>query len=62
MPLLLACKEHRGRCGMYAAAALSVPLMLHGLTDTVLDDLRIVSYHLMMSVMLHAAVEPAPRT
>lgn len=62
LPLLLAWKEHRGRCGMYAAAALSVPLMLHGLTDTVLDDLRIVSYHLMMTVMLHAAVEPAPRT
>ena len=47
---------------MCAAAALGVHLVRHGLTDTLLDDLGIVSYLLMLTVMLHAAVEPAPRT
>jgi len=62
LPLLLAWNRRRDRRGLYAATVLSVPLVLHGLTDTVLDDLRIVSFHLMMTVMVNAAVEAEPRT
>jgi O-antigen ligase len=62
LPLLLAWNRRRGHHGLYAATVLCVPLVLHGLTDTVLDDLRIVSYHLMMTVMLNAAIEAEPRT
>jgi hypothetical protein len=56
LPLLLAWNRRRGHHGLYAATVLCVPLVLHGLTDTVLDDLRIVSYHLMMTVMLMTMV------
>ncbi len=62
LPVLLAWRNRRGRVALYAATALSLPLMLHGLTDTLLDDLRIVSFHLMMTVLLNAAIEPSVET
>jgi hypothetical protein len=62
LPLILARKRGKGWRGYYAAAALSLPMILNGLTDTIFDDLRIVSFHLMMTVLLHAAHEPKPDT
>ena len=62
LPLLMAWRRKRGPVGLYAATALSLPFLLHGLTDTLLDDLRIVSFHLVMTVLLNAAVEPGGET
>jgi O-antigen ligase len=62
LPVLMAWRNGRGRVALYAATTLSLPLMLHGLTDTLLDDLRIVSFHLMMTVLLNAAVHPSVET
>lgn len=57
LPMVLAVIRRRGSTGLYAAFALSLPMMLNGLFDTVLDDLRIVSHYLMLVVLVDAAVE-----
>lgn len=55
LPILLAAKTARSALARYAGWALGLPMLLNGLTDTVFDDLRIVSFHLMMTVLLLAA-------
>lgn len=62
LPLILALGRGRCRYGLYAATALSLPMMLHGLTDTIFDDLRIISYHLMMALLLNSATQPGHQT
>ena len=57
LPLVMVLIRRRGSTAWYAACALAVPMLLNGLTDTVFDDLRIVSYHLTMVILLDAAVE-----
>jgi hypothetical protein len=36
--------------------------MLHGLTGTIIHDLRIVSYHLTMTLLLNSVIEPTHQT
>lgn len=57
LPIVLAMMRRRGSTGLYAAFAISLPLMLNGLFDTVLDDLRIVSHYLMLVVLVDAVIE-----
>jgi O-antigen ligase len=57
LPVLLAVIRQRGPRGVFAAFAISLPLMLNGLFDTVLDDLRIVSHYLMLVVLVDAVIE-----
>lgn len=59
LPILLALKTAGSPQGRYAGWALGLPMLLNGLTDTVFDDLRIVSFHLMMTVALLAATPSA---
>jgi O-antigen ligase len=61
LPVLVAVGRQQGATAVYAAMALAAPTLLNGMTDTVFDDLRIVSYHLMMVVLLDSTVE-APAT
>jgi O-antigen ligase len=61
LPVLAAVSRQQGATAVYAAMALTAPTLLNGMTDTVFDDLRIVSYHLMMVVLLNSFVE-APAT
>lgn len=61
LPVLVAVGRQQGANAVYAAVALAAPTLLNGMTDTVFDDLRIVSYHLTMVVLLNSAVE-APAT
>ena len=55
LPILLALTAARSARGLYAGCALGLPMLLNGLTDTVFDDLRIVSFHLMMTLLLASA-------
>jgi len=57
LPIVLALARRRGSTGLYAACALTLPLLLNGFFDTVLDDLRIVSHFLMLAVLVDAAIE-----
>jgi len=57
LPVFLAFGSRRGPTALYAAVALAAPTALNGMTDTVFDDLRIVSYHMMMVALLDAVVE-----
>ena len=61
LPILMAWKTAGSPEGHYAGWALGLPMLLNGLTDTVFDDLRIVSFHLMMTVLLWAAEQTSLR-
>lgn len=58
LPIVMAFIRRRSSLGMYAAVAVSLPVLLNGLSDTVFDDLRIVSQYLMLVVLLDAVTEP----
>jgi len=57
LPVTLALARGRGLTGLYAAFSLTLPLVLNGFFDTVLDDLRIVSHFLMLAVLVDAVTE-----
>lgn len=42
---------------LYAALALTLPIILNGLADTVFDDLRLLSYYTVLTLFVHYARE-----
>lgn len=60
LPLSMALCRQRQSLGRYAAMAVALPMLLNGLSDTVLDDVRIVSHYLMLAALVDALVEAAP--
>lgn len=58
LPWIAVCQKQRTAQRIYAASALALPIMLNGLTDTFFDDIRLLSYYTVMSVLLASVRYP----